>query len=65
MKVISNQIRTITIEGVEFTPNAKGTLVPENKVNDVKSNFFFKALLADGSFTIEQELETKTKSKGK
>jgi hypothetical protein len=54
MVVVSNQIRTITIEGVAFAPAEEGTKVPDNKVKDVENSFFFKVLVDDGSFTIKR-----------
>ncbi len=52
MKVLSKELRTITIEGVEFTPDSKGVEVPTHKEKAVKSNFFFKHYIRNGSFTV-------------
>ena len=60
MKVICNQLRTIHIEGVEFTPIEGGVIVPEDKENAVKNSFFYKALIADGSFVVVEEKKSKS-----
>ncbi len=55
MTVKSNEIRTIKIEGVEFTPSNKGVVVPDGKVTAIKKNFFFKHYVESGSFTVTEE----------
>lgn len=55
MKIISNQIRTIQIEGIKFTPSPKGTVVPSSKVTELKGNFFFKHYVANGSFKVSED----------
>ena len=59
MTVVSNEPRTITIEGVDFTPISKGIEVPEDKVSKLKDNFFFKHYVSVGSFSIKEEEEVK------
>ena len=62
MTVKSKEIRTITIEGVNFTPDAEGTVVPTDKETSIKSNFFFKHYVDCESFTIvEEKKETTTR----
>ena len=56
MTVKSNQIRTITIEGVAFTPDVKGVLVPEDKIAKLKDNFFFKHYTDIGAFTVVEKV---------
>lgn len=58
MIIKSNQVRTITIEGVKFTPDVKGVEVPDSKIKALRDNFFFKALVKDGSFS---EIKEETK----
>ena len=55
MTVKSNKIRTITIEGVAFTPDAKGVTVPADKIAKLKENFFFKHYTDIGAFTVVEE----------
>lgn len=62
MKVFSSEVRTITIEGVAFTPDVKGVVVPSDKVKKVKENFFFKHYTDIGSFK-EEKVTTKATSK--
>ncbi len=69
MKVICNQLRTINIEGIEFTPVAGGVTVPDDKIEEVRNSFFYKALVSDGSFVeviaeVKEEEPTK-KAKAK
>lgn len=64
MKVISNEARSITIEGVAFTPDVKGVIIPEAKVAKMKENFFFKHYVKVGAFIIDEPKED-TKNTGK
>ena len=69
MKVVSNEARTITIEGVAFTPDPKGVTIPENKREAIRENFFFKHYVEVGAFSVKDETpiiaETTTKRRGK
>ncbi|MDD3443223.1 MAG: hypothetical protein PHW89_08165 [Sulfurimonas denitrificans] len=69
MKVVSNEARTITIEGVAFTPDPKGVIVPDEKLEAINDNFFFKHYVSSGSFEIKTEApitkETTSKRRGK
>lgn len=58
MTVKSNEIRTIKIEGVEFTPDSKGVVIPDGKVTAIKKNFFFKHYVETGAFTVTEEKAT-------
>lgn len=69
MKVVSNEARTITIEGVAFTPDPKGVTIPEDKREAIRENFFFKHYVEVGAFSVKDEApvieETTTKRRGK
>lgn len=69
MIVLSNATRTYKIEGVSFTPSKQGTKVPENKIKDIKDNFFFKTLCDDGVLSEKLQAtsnkETKKDNKAK
>jgi len=62
MTVKSNEIRTIKIEGVEFTPDTKGVVVPADKESAIKDNFFFKHYIDCGSFIVVEEKKTTRKT---
>lgn len=47
------------IEGIAFTPDSKGVEVPKDKETLIKDNFFFKALLKDGTFSMAKEADKK------
>jgi hypothetical protein len=55
MIVKSNLIKTIKIEGISFTPSAKGVPVPADKVTALKKNFFFKHYVSSGSFVVTED----------
>ena len=58
MKVKSNELRDIVIEGVVFTPVNGGIAIPEDKKEAIKDNFFFKHYVEVGSFeVIEAKVE--------
>ena len=55
MLVKSKEIRTIKIDGVEFTPAISGVKVPSEKIKSLKENFFFKHYVRTSSFTVTEE----------
>lgn len=55
MTVKSKEIRTITIEGVAFTPAISGVKVPSEKIKNLKENFFFKHYVNTGSFSVVED----------
>jgi hypothetical protein len=64
MKVISNELRDIVIEGVTFTPIDGGVPVPTDKIEAVKENFFFRHFVDIKAFeVIEAKVETKEEVK--
>ena len=66
MTVKSNEIRTIKIEGVDFTPAIKGVDVPADKEASLKQNFFFNHYLSIGAFIIvEEKAQSKAQIKDK
>jgi hypothetical protein len=60
MKVISNELRDIVIEGVNFTPIDGGVIIPDDKIEVIKDNFFFKHYVETKAFEIvEAKVEVK------
>ena len=57
MIVVSNEPRTITIEGVDFIPTPKGIEIPIGKISKLKDNFFFKHYVSIGSFSVKEEVK--------
>ncbi len=69
MKVLSNELRDITIEGVVFTPVNGGIAIPEDKEEAIKDNFFFKHYVETKAFEIveakEESKETPKRGRGR